>query len=299
MERKVKIAGPRNGLRLLLNAAQHDYCGIGKMYHGAGFYVQIHDPYSHADFLLSPSISIQPGSDYSISLKPKIVQRRTEHLDKCLSKMRLKLYPNYGNYYQMACWAECITVRVWKKCQCFPSNYEGKQEFLSHKFNIDKQNINICPLDQYDCMRTVLEELMENVNNMCPSCKVACVESYYDNTYSYKSFPGYHLEKDYLYQMNGENFSLSNNYAMVNFYFDDMTLTVVEEFQAISFVDFMTSFGWAMSLFLGTSFISPFDILHSIMLSLVAIMNNWRSRNRPVAAETPVVIFVKSKVEIV
>lgn len=285
VERRVTNAGPRNGLRLLLNIGQEDYCGVGRKYFGAGYYVQIHDPKTQPALLITPSISVGPGSDYSISLRPVTFDRKTEFLGRCLRQLSLKMYPTYDNYYQMSCWADCIVERIWKKCGCFPINFGGKEKFLAQSFGGKPEDIKICSLPQGTCMKTTSDAAFaENITEICPRCKVPCLETFYKAQVSSEKFPSNHLHQSYIAQLgiaNGGD-SMSGNFAVVNFYFDSMTEIIIEESQAFTFKDFVTSFGWTMSLFLGSSFITPYELIHSVLRVCVTFCKYCRKLKRAV-----------------
>lgn len=83
-EHKLVNAGPHNGLRILLNVNQPDYCGASRKWSGAGFKVIVHDPSVKPWFVLEPTLSFSPGFDTNVVLKPTVFDRHTENLGRSL-----------------------------------------------------------------------------------------------------------------------------------------------------------------------------------------------------------------------
>lgn len=254
-----------------MNAGQDDYCGTGKKYFGAGFYAQIHDPHTPPELLTAKSISLHPGSSYNVALKPAVFHRQTEHLGRCLNHLYLIMYPNYKSYFQMACWSQCVTLSIWKQCDCFPITFQGKEILLMEILNLNANETRICARDDFSCMhKTTDESFTQNTGERCPDCKVACYEMLYEYDVVNTKFPRNNSISKFAAEFRVESDSVRRNFIDVNFYFDSMTLLLIEETQTVTVIDLITSFGWTVSLFLGSSFLTPFEIVHSLVFSFVS-----------------------------
>lgn len=122
-------------------------------------------------------------------------------------------------------------------------------------------------------MRQLIESaLNENLTVRCNRCKTPCLETVYENEISRKTFPSNSSTTIFSNQLNVPSENVKQNYLIVNFYFNSMNTIIVEEAQAISFRSLAITIGWTVSLFLGSSFMTPIEIAYYLVLTIHEVL---------------------------
>lgn len=282
-ERKLINAGPHNGLRILLNTAQDDYCGIGRKWNGAGFKAIVHETNQQPWFLLQPALSFSPGFDINVVVKPTLFYRKTSDLGRCMDDIFLYMTPEmHGTYYKSQCYQQCFYEQVVKNCSCLPpaayrNQNKGKGPFTINDIPTNLTNDNWCWGNKMICMSRVEEHyLQNNPDAACPLCKEPCYETKFDFEISSLLFPSDHLAELYAEELGTQVSMLNDNYLLVNFHFESMNMRVIDETQAFTLLDLFTYFGGILGLFLGMSVMSIAEVFHQMRISAQVYLKKRR-----------------------
>lgn len=272
-------SGPRNGLKIMLNTNQSDYCGAYRKYSGAGFFLKVHDPGVLATFQLDSHISLKPGYKHSVVLEPTIWRKKTETLGRCSSFMDSPLYPGTKTYLKEDCFLQCYNRKVIDQCQCLPLNMVA-----SGHLNITDKPLKICWGVSSSCVKTIRDLVLDiGMQKLCPQCKEQCFYREFKSLISDMKFP----QQTFLSQNLINEFTMSmeemqKNILLVNFYFKDVVVKVIEESQAVTDLDLFMSIGGKSTLFLGMSVLSFGEVLLNIVLSLHELLRKkYLNRIRP------------------
>lgn len=263
-DKVVKVPGPLSGAKILLSTNQKEYCGNMRNYSGAGFKIIIHD-----QLLLQPSfnlvsdiapISLSPGTEIKISLRPVKFYRHTEHLGKCRSP-QYYVYNDTKIYYKTICYTLCSTQIFYEKCKCFPNWIEGNEEFFSVNLHVGLEAVKACnDMVGLRCLQNYIKDTFTNLPFLCEHCRAeACLEIKYDQTISTSSFPSKSMGEKLSTELHTNLTEMKKNYLLVNIFFQDMNMLNIIENQAFTFIDTIIYCGGILGLFLGMSFISAIE----------------------------------------
>lgn len=176
----------------------------------------------------------------------------------------------------MACYTDCFTEATWITCKCFPFYLSGQEEMLHKVYGLAENKLKFCDMDGYVCMRALIDRgHNRDWRTVCPRCKIPCFETFYETEISSKTLVKI---SDKFNIHNATN--LKRNFVAVNFHFQNMNLIIVEEYQAISFRTLAVAVGWTLSLFLGSSFVTPTEILYYIILTFHHAIRKYRALKR-------------------
>lgn len=289
-DRILTNSGPTNGLRILLNVEQTDHCDTARKYEGDGFQAVVHDYRLYKPtFSMLPVISLNPGYEISVILKPMNVVRKTADLGYCREPDYFRGTSKY--YFKTDCITACFIKRTILECRCFPPLIVGLEEFFSNRLGFNISTYGDCGLKNIQCMKQQQYKTFkgENPSVTCSECLEPCYETRYDFSITYNKFPK-KTSYDYLRRLLGTSESISEmrkNYLMVNFYFDSMTILNVVESQEYTIRGLFIFIGCKIGLFLGLSFMSWGEIvqliieLNFILLEILWSKNerNWKARS--------------------
>lgn len=274
--KQMKQFGPNSGLQLLFDFQQKEYCGVQQenAYYGAGLNVLIYDPQYIASFELSSMISLHPGYVFDITMRPVKSILKTERIGHCRSEV-VSLF-EYPVYHRHACFLSCTIEYAWRHCQCAFPSFNIKS--LSEHFGGSNVKMPSCndDLEKASCMKYVLTAYVnEGPNRFCPQCKRSCAERNYEYTISSKQFSQLTLNELV------ENYSIAHdvndvkkNYALGNFYFQEMLETVIVEDFKVTALDLFIYVGGSLVLFIGISVVSLYEIVHQISHSTITLCQN-------------------------
>lgn len=260
-------AGPKSGLKVLMNVNQSDYCGAVRKYRGAGFMVQLHDPNTLATFQFTPYISLSPGYDYTLVIEPTTWRRKTENLGRCSSSVNSRMFPGTKIHLQMDCFFDCYNVHIISMCHCLPISLTGLD------YTVGNKTFDLCWGAGLQCTAQVYDLFIENgLNVLCNYCKDPCITTNYRTTLSQKRFPSYQQAYSLANDINLTRNEVGKNILMTQFYFKDVVLKIVEETQAIDGINLINSIGGKTTLFMGMSVISFGTVFLQLLLSVDALL---------------------------
>lgn len=284
----------QNGLRLLLNVNQSEYCGVARKWYGAGFRTYIHDTQVMSEYHVNPPLQLYPGSDVVVSIKPTQFIRNTEHLGKCAQFENLLLFPFVSKYNQEICYIQCLTEIIWHQCHCLLSWHTLLLEFMIKYFNISKNNIKLCSIANQKCLKE-LESRIYNlpVQSECRYCKRPCYETKYDYSVTTLKFPQNRLRSMYADQLHVPEKEIEKHFLHVSYNFENMNVMVVEENQAVTIKDVFIYFGGLIGLFLGMSFVSLAEPFHYAVFWIHGKSSKKKNQVHRLKDERNICIFKK------
>uniref|UniRef100_A0A915KGC6 Uncharacterized protein n=1 Tax=Romanomermis culicivorax TaxID=13658 RepID=A0A915KGC6_ROMCU len=175
--------GINNGLRLLMNIHQEEYCTPFNAYDGIGLLFGYKD--FNAPFLFNYEKGFRylpAGYEVQINIKRTIFIRHTEHLGRCTSRL---LYDSNGHnplpYFSGFCFTRNLIKLIYDKCHCMapvPDSFKNYLNERNFQFNFNKTSVGSCFTLKYAlCLATVLQRYWHNNawNNM-PKCPMPCNE---------------------------------------------------------------------------------------------------------------------------
>ena len=259
--------GYRFGLELILNAEQYEYFLADS--NSVGFNVFIHDQGHFPYYGGVNSFSISPGQSTQVALRKVDYKLQTPAGGgQCDDDITLKYFNSYS---QMSCIVECLTDFVVDTCGCKGQGWPGPAE-------------ECLPRDS--CMRNSTRALFDREQCGCP---IECHMTDYEKTLSYAKFPADHITllmnnsnfisnypfPDFVisnatydngteYRYLNDNFTesfLSNNFAKMFIYYDDLVSITMEESLEYSTFQFIADFGGHIGLFTGAGFLTLFEII--------------------------------------
>lgn len=293
-------AGAANGFRLLLNVRQIENCGLFKKWYGAGVRTHIHDSSAITSYFVDRPVYLTPGFDVSITIKPVVIHRNTEHLGICKKFIYLYLNPNATTYSHNVCYIQCGTEFVFKHCHCFPPYGDQFTKGAALALNVERKNIKICSANDLSCIKNLEPEMWKlNYEQSCGYCKQPCDEKRYDYQLTTLRLPS----ADRFVSIYGDGYrnvndtEIAKNFIQANFYFETMQSTFIDETQLITTLDLITYFGGIIGLFLGMSFVSVIEIIYYLLFkfiySLCAYFVKWKGSAKIFTKQSRVQMIIK------
>ena len=256
--------GYQFGLELILNAEQYEYFLADS--DSVGFNVFIHD---QGHFPYYGSLSISTGHSTQVALHKVNYKFQTPAGGgQCSNEISLKYFTTYS---RLSCIIECVTDLVVGNCKCKAQGMPGPAQ--------------VCELRDL-CLLQAIGEMFDVEKCDCP---IACETTVYEKMLSYAKFPAEHIpllmnNSDFLstypfpdfvisyatddngteFRYLNSNFTesfLSNNFAKVFIYYDELISTTMEEGLEYSTFQFIADFGGHIGLFTGAGFLTLFEIM--------------------------------------
>lgn len=275
-------AGLYYGLTLALDAGLDEYYCSSTA--GAGFKMLLHNPVETpkiADF----SFSITPGEETRVIVRPRINSANPSIISiaqkkrKCFFTAERKLR-YYRTYTQRNCILECEANFTQQLCDCV-------QYYMPKSSNtpICGKRDEMCAKRARRAMEVKLydEDLTNPLNvTEIPSCNCwpACFEINYRIEMSQnKLVPIIEVDKRYV-KKNMEYFT--ENMAVVHLFFVDSQFTKYVKNELFGFIEFLSSTGGLLGLFMGFSFLSFMEILYFSTMRVYCSLHNRQELRRPV-----------------
>ncbi|XP_020297428.1 pickpocket protein 28-like [Pseudomyrmex gracilis] len=270
-------AGLYYGLTLVLDVDVNEYyCSTTA---GAGFKMLLHSPVETpkiADF----SFAITPGEETRVIIRPRIstanptIVSIPQRKRKCFFSAERKLR-YYRTYTQRNCILECEANFTQQMCHCV-QYYMPKSK-----------NTPICSKKDEQCAK-LARRTMENklydetegnpLNVTIPSCNCwpGCYEINYRLELSQnKLLSSFNTEKRYVKK---DLKYFTKNIAVVHLFFVDSQFTKYVKNELFGFIDFLSSTGGLLGLFMGFSFLSVMEIVYFLTIRLVSRWYNARRK---------------------
>ena len=255
------------GLQLILNTEQYEYFLADS--DSVGFNVFIHDQDHFPYYGGANSFSISPGQSTQVALRKVEYKLQTPAGGgQCDDEITLKYFDSYS---RLSCIVECVTDVVVSTCDCKGQGMPGPAP--------------VCQLNDPCIQRTIAQRIDQE---RC-DCPIACESTVYQKTLSYAKFPSDHIAlllnnsdilsnypfpdfiisngtdangTEYLYL--NDNFTesfLSNNFAKVFIYYDELVSTTMEEGLRYTTFQYIADFGGYIGVFTGAGFLTFFEIV--------------------------------------
>ena len=233
-------------------------------------------------FIYNQSEDMNDGFDVSVGFQTNIGIKRLfiekkeypysncQEADKINTELRFvkQIITSNQSYKQANCFDICIQDYLLKKCNC-NRNASDKYGGIRH-----------CQNDtELECFAKLSESFNESVweNGVCvKECPVECNRVQYQMTISQIDYPSEEvadlMRNDPLIK---GKFSSSNNVSCndlkkklvsLNIYYDELGYTIIKEIPATWLINLISNIGGIICLFLGTSFVSFFEIFEAIFL---------------------------------
>ncbi|XP_011164616.2 pickpocket protein 28 [Solenopsis invicta] len=279
-------AGQTYGLTLALDVDINEYYCSSTA--GAGFKMLLHSPVETpkiADF----AFSITPGEETRVIIRPRIMtaNSRIFHISqkkrKCFFTKERKLR-YYRTYTQRNCILECEANFTQQLCHCVQAYMPKSKNTL-----ICGKKDEPCAKNAKRAMEVKLydEEFQETVNvTEIPSCNCwpACYEINYRIELSQNKLTSSFQTDRRFMKKNMEYFM--DNVAVVHLFFVDSQFTKYVKNELFGFIEFLSSTGGLLGLFLGFSFLSFMEILYFSTMRLWCRLYHRRDLLRPTVLQT-------------
>lgn len=266
-------SGPNNGLRLLLNVHQDEYCGYWWDFGGHGFRCYIHDTTKVETFNSAQGlINIHSGKSYNIVLKPRYYKKNTEFMGRCQSKMTLENLDVTGDYLNSMCVFLCYVQYVYGECSCLPLVIKAMNiDKIIKVLNVNTTSGKICEeIADLLCFNKRTERFLFNYEvEMCTHCLPQCTEMVYDQIISESVYP-----PKSSHQLNKRAFEkMRKNDIILNIYFENSFIETVTEIQRYTLFNLLMSIGGNFCLLVGASFVTIFVPLYSSIYGLQKLLS--------------------------
>ncbi|XP_034937695.1 pickpocket protein 28-like [Chelonus insularis] len=269
-------AGEYYGLTLVLDTAVDDYYCSSTA--SVGFKLLLHSPVETpkmADF----GFAISPGEETRIIISPRILTASLSILEiprkkrKCFFNSERKL-KYYRTYTQRNCLLECEANFTQKICQCV-------QYYMPKSANtpICGKKDDPCATRARRLMETKLYDDEADKLNVTeiPSCNCwpGCFEINYEFTISHSSLtPKFYIDDAYVKQSKKY---FKENMAIVHLFFIDSQFPKYVKSELFGFIEFLSSVGGLLGLFMGFSFLSVVEVVYFMTLRIWCRIS-WNER---------------------
>lgn len=274
-------AGLTYGLTLVLDVDMDEYYCSSTA--GAGFKMLLHNPVETpkiADF----AFAITPGEESRVIVRPRVSYANPSIISipqrkrKCFFTNERKLR-YYRTYTQRNCILECEANFTQQLCNCVMYYMPKSSNTL-----ICGKKDEMCATNARRAMELKLydEDLTSSLINITetPSCNCwpSCFEiSYRVELSQNKLISTFRINKRYV-KKNMDYFT--ENIAVVHLFFVDSQFTKYVKNELFGFIEFLSSTGGLLSLFMGFSFLSFMEILYFATMRLWCRLHGHRDLRR-------------------
>ena len=247
-DRHLTSTGARQGLKMIINVDDQQFFPLLKG--NSGIKVIVHE----RDDIARPTlygIAVPPGSVAYIGIQKQInIDKTTE--SNCIQNRELSFYPQY-KYSIYACRQNALVEHIAKPntCGCVldPNRPPGKQ--FAH--------ISDCTFNDSCCLLRENSKFDE-VEHMC---QPPCHFNYFSDHVTYTDFPLGSYVKNIAATINKNNKTdeeVSKHLISLHVYFQDIQVNLHVTHYTYTVVIFLSHIGGQLSLFLGASIISLFEV---------------------------------------
>ncbi|XP_068741189.1 degenerin del-1-like [Montipora capricornis] len=241
-------AGHMHGLILTLFMDVDEY--YLHLADSVGALVAVHSPYFSSYDLDKSSIFVAPGTSVSMALSVQNITR----LDKPYNSGARCIHDR--RYSQKACLKQCLAQKMNNECDCVPIKFIREA---------NKINGSICDpfnITENDC----LSRSRDGLSNEDCTCYPACLQINFLQTVSSSVWPSKTQMPSVLEMLNmtGKRAAevvknlekARDNMALVNIYYDSMTVTHIKQTPAMTWTTLLGDVGGQLGLFIGCSLIT-------------------------------------------
>ncbi|XP_066996104.2 pickpocket protein 28-like [Anabrus simplex] len=266
--------GAHLGLRVVLDAQIDEYFCSSTA--SIGYKLLLHSPVETPKIAQTGNF-LTPGEEIRVSIRPSITNSTPQlrYIPKskrqCVfsSEVYLKFYRTYT---QRNCALECEANYTLEICKCVLSYMpkDARTPICGYKdencANNAKRAMELSLIEDGDNTASFLAD------NPRPNCKClpACSEISYhgSQTFSKMSSPAsFYFPKDYIGNYSNETY-FRKNMAVVHVFFRESQFTSQLKGELFGFIEFLSSTGGLLGLFLGFSFLSAAEVFYYLTLRL-------------------------------
>ena len=274
--KKTAIAGPVAGLQMDLYVNFHENLTLFNSFTG-GIGAIIHiDNNSYMTDYISEGIYVMPGTITSIAVDRKFMVSLSKPYSNCeisnekSPQIQSDLYKMISNsayeYSQQFCFKQCIQQQIFNACNC---TYPFYVSLFGYAECSDEKSLK--------CSSDVSEKLIPDkyVQALCEAlCPLECNLTEYE-----ASVTSLQLIGDYYVDLLKEKPNLVNDFVdrsinattardsvvRVNIFYESLSYSMSTEIPKMDFVSLFSNIGGTLSLFLGVSVFSVFEIVEVLM----------------------------------
>ncbi|XP_076814935.1 bile acid-sensitive ion channel-like [Clavelina lepadiformis] len=257
------IPGSGNGLVLVLDINQERYATHPHYgFPGAGVKVHVHGA-KEPPLIQNFGVSVPSGHCGHI-----VMQRTQRKLMNppwgICSKETTKLR-HFSEYSTAACYIECRTDYVIKRCGCKPYWAPVK------RYEVEECNA----LQILDCAGEVESQFMSKITMSKCGCVTPCEFVTYETKVTYSTFPSVQIGQHLISPNNlkvvklstGRDFTKAieevsvyrENYLMLDIYFDSLSDREIIQSKSVSEISLICDIGGLLGLWVGISFVTVFE----------------------------------------
>ncbi|XP_067930238.1 FMRFamide-activated amiloride-sensitive sodium channel-like [Watersipora subatra] len=297
------LAGPKYGLKLILNLGVYEY--LSSETDEAGARIVIHDQ-NAMPFPEAVGISAAPGHTSDIAIRKSVVKRLSEPYGNCttsdMNSENAYAVPFAVGYTEWACLRTCYQKHLVRMCKCFDPSipYSNKSQvfadyepvFMPCRMAIDN--------DQ-SCKHRVTTAF--NTRQLkCEFCFQQCEQIKFDAYLSTSMFPAASYMNGFIEYFNMTHPSLyeviktqypnldsdpekpiTSNFLKLNIFYQDMSYSMYEQVPAYGGAQFVSDLGGTFGLWMGWSVITAFEFFG--LLSDFCVYLFCFYSNRPITKE--------------
>ncbi|XP_014670949.1 PREDICTED: acid-sensing ion channel 1-like [Priapulus caudatus] len=229
-------SGHQSGLRLLLDAQQHEY--VASREGTVGFRVMLHSPYE-TPVLQARGFKVGPGMHILTSVSKSVTHRLGSPYSQC----RQVAGDASEHYSYYACLQECENAFVEGVCGCH--NLQGR--------NVAR----VCTeKTELQCLMRLMQVSSAFDRRHC-KCPTQCRDIDYTPSTSFSPFANYLSAM----MINATADYVTNNLLLLDIYFTELEENVITSVPAYTFVALMADIGGSLSLFLGSGLFTIFEVV--------------------------------------
>ena len=267
--KKSYVAGNKNGLYLELFGGEAE--SFYSLQADSGIMVFIHNQTSKP--VPSEGIRVNPGSLTTIILSKVFTHSEPSPYSDCkdLAKHRFNrvfydaiLKSNFS-YTQKECFELCLQQSIIKKCLCYNLRY----------LKLDDNVLPCLNKTELECTdKEYLSFIDNDIDETCKDyCPLECDSEYFEYKISSSHFPTSKYKnillvnpviKSHSRQFSEED-QLEPNVSAINIYYENLKYTLISESAKATVFDIFASVGGTISLCIGTSVLSFFEIVELFM----------------------------------
>ena len=284
--RKLTISGPGNGLKLTLYSSFHDNLTVFNSYTGGnGFILRIENN-SYLTDHNADGIYISPGIIANIAVERTFRLNLPEPYSNCdldnasprdyQSDLYEKILNSQYEYSQQFCLNQCIQKQIISICNC-------SYPFMLSLFEADQCNNQaqiICSSNVYTRTTNATNTFIQD--NCMPLCPLECNSTEYHSSLTFLQMIGdYHADilkqkpnllRDFVAKtLNARTAQEST--VVLNIFYDSLSYTKSFEIAQMDLVALMSNIGGTMSLFMGVSLFSMFEMAEAFLEGMAFLVH--------------------------
>jgi hypothetical protein len=292
--KKVYNTGSKYGLNLDIFVGMHERWE--KFYDSTGAILMINNQTYVSK--KSNEIFVSTGVQSKISISRTHVYQKPAPYSECsfdasnilnMSDFMSPLYDSLINakfsYSQQDCIYQCLQNEIETECDCFNPEFIP----LLKEFSCFDSNNQTKTLKNILCNKNVTQSFFKNVTGKCQKmCPLECHRVFYTYSSSVSdTITNKKAELDYINNPtivkklgNLSYDKIKRSILKISIFYDDLRYTEIVDSERMSLVDFVSSLGGVLSLFLGASLLSFMEIADILNQSLMFLFGHGKKTSK-------------------